>query len=326
LPSVPGGGRNEVWLLVAAAHSTLPFPLLYASASAASILPLMIVLWLLILRGICIELRNHNEVGVWRALLDVVFGLASRCLPSLWAALANCCVAFPSRRRLLLSAFVDDWQPGVHLASRLVHDHRGLLRWWRSRPWRSLAHHQDLGELASAPPHRHPTLALRCGSHRVSSPHQSSPRQPEYYFITPSLRRSRRSRSFHGGIGLFHRKAQPVKAFLSSVLYSSSCWPEPAGALSYAATCTTGATAHHPTAPSLPPHPWLLAGLVELGMALVIRLHCLRVCQVFSRKVISTLSTGQFEKHSLEPLAKSMGLFLLVADGFLFVAHHEKGG
>jgi len=45
---------------------------------------------LLILRGVSLELRNHIEVGVWRALLDGLFGLASALLTIFFgAALAN---------------------------------------------------------------------------------------------------------------------------------------------------------------------------------------------------------------------------------------------
>jgi len=48
------------------------------------------VLWLLILRGVSLELRNHIEVGVWRALLDGLFGLSSVLLTIFFgAALAN---------------------------------------------------------------------------------------------------------------------------------------------------------------------------------------------------------------------------------------------
>ena len=45
----------------AAELCTSPFPLLYASGFSGFYLPLMIVLWLLILRGIGIELRMHIE-------------------------------------------------------------------------------------------------------------------------------------------------------------------------------------------------------------------------------------------------------------------------
>src|SRR6202161_913813 len=71
---------NEVWLLAAGGTLYFAFPLLYASSFSGFYLPLMIVLWLLVLRGIALELRNHIEVGVWRDLLDGVFGLSSALL------------------------------------------------------------------------------------------------------------------------------------------------------------------------------------------------------------------------------------------------------
>src|SRR6201998_4629546 len=71
---------NEVWLLAGGGTLYFAFPLLYASGFSGFYLPLMIVLWLLILRGITLELRNHIDVGVWLALLDGVFGIASALL------------------------------------------------------------------------------------------------------------------------------------------------------------------------------------------------------------------------------------------------------
>src|ERR1700722_16434742 len=81
---------NEVWLLAGGGTLYFAFPLLYASAFSGFYLPLMIVLWLLILRGVSLELRNHIDVGVWRALLDGLFGLSSVLLTIFYgAALAN---------------------------------------------------------------------------------------------------------------------------------------------------------------------------------------------------------------------------------------------
>lgn len=81
---------NEVWLLATGGTLYFAFPLLYASAFSGFYLPLMIVLWLLVLRGVSLELRNHLDMGVWRTLLDGVFGLASVLLTIFFgAALAN---------------------------------------------------------------------------------------------------------------------------------------------------------------------------------------------------------------------------------------------
>ena len=64
---------NEVWLVAAGGTLYFAFPLLYASSFSGFYLPLMIVLWLLMLRGIGIELRGHMENPVWMGFFDLVF-------------------------------------------------------------------------------------------------------------------------------------------------------------------------------------------------------------------------------------------------------------
>src|SRR5450432_4388545 len=68
---------NEVWLLAGGGTLYVAFPLLYASGFSGFYLPLMIVLWLLILRGIGIELRTHLDSPVWRGFFDGCFALSS---------------------------------------------------------------------------------------------------------------------------------------------------------------------------------------------------------------------------------------------------------
>jgi len=52
---------NEVWLIAAGATLFFAFPALFASAFSGFYLALMIVLWLLILRGVSIEFRGQVE-------------------------------------------------------------------------------------------------------------------------------------------------------------------------------------------------------------------------------------------------------------------------
>ena len=81
---------NEVWLLAAGGALYFAFPMLYASGFSGFYLPLMIVLWLLILRGISIEFRAQVESAVWFAFWDVVFCAASLLLAVFFgAALGN---------------------------------------------------------------------------------------------------------------------------------------------------------------------------------------------------------------------------------------------
>jgi cytochrome bd ubiquinol oxidase subunit II len=81
---------NEVWLLAAGGVLYFAFPLLYASGFSGFYLPLMIVLWLLILRGSAIEFRNHLQSAVWIPFWDFVFSASSLLLAVFFgAALGN---------------------------------------------------------------------------------------------------------------------------------------------------------------------------------------------------------------------------------------------
>src|SRR3989475_12298661 len=81
---------NEVWLLAGGGTLYFAFPLLYASAFSGFYLALMIVLWLLILRGASIEFRNHIKSAVWDPLWDFLFCASSLLLAVfLGAALGN---------------------------------------------------------------------------------------------------------------------------------------------------------------------------------------------------------------------------------------------
>src|SRR5579871_5832774 len=62
---------NEVWLLAAGGTLYFAFPGLYASGFSGFYLALMVVLWLLMLRGISVEFRSHVTNSVWTSLWDV---------------------------------------------------------------------------------------------------------------------------------------------------------------------------------------------------------------------------------------------------------------
>jgi cytochrome d ubiquinol oxidase subunit II len=81
---------NEVWLLAGGGAMVLAFPKLYASGFSGFYLPLMMVLWLLILRAISIEFRSHLDSPIWRPFWDTVFSISSLLLAVfLGAALGN---------------------------------------------------------------------------------------------------------------------------------------------------------------------------------------------------------------------------------------------
>src|SRR5271165_5121929 len=50
---------NEVWLIAGGGTLYFAFPALYSSSFSGFYLPLMMVLWLLVVRGISIEFRGH---------------------------------------------------------------------------------------------------------------------------------------------------------------------------------------------------------------------------------------------------------------------------
>ncbi|HEY6583006.1 MAG TPA: cytochrome d ubiquinol oxidase subunit II [Rubrobacter sp.] len=81
---------NEVWLIAGGGTLFFAFPVLYASSFSGFYLPLIIVLWLLMLRGISIELRGHIGDPMWTSFWDAVFFLGSSLLTIFFgAALGN---------------------------------------------------------------------------------------------------------------------------------------------------------------------------------------------------------------------------------------------
>ncbi len=68
---------NEVWLLAAGGTLYFAFPRVYASSFSGFYLPLIIVLWLLIVRAIGIEFRNHFRADLWHRFFDVIFSSSS---------------------------------------------------------------------------------------------------------------------------------------------------------------------------------------------------------------------------------------------------------
>ncbi len=77
---------NEVWLLAAGGALFFAFPLLYASSFSGFYLPLMIVLWLLMMRGVGIELRSHVDDPLWWSFFDFIFSFASLLLAVFFGA------------------------------------------------------------------------------------------------------------------------------------------------------------------------------------------------------------------------------------------------
>jgi cytochrome bd ubiquinol oxidase subunit II len=71
---------NEVWLIAGGGVLFLAFPKAYAAAFSGLYFGLIIVLWLLIGRGLGIEMRHQFENPLWRTACDTVFWLSSATL------------------------------------------------------------------------------------------------------------------------------------------------------------------------------------------------------------------------------------------------------
>ena len=114
---------NEVWLVAAGGTLFFAFPLLYASSFSGFYLPLMMVLWLLMLRGIGIELRSRVEDKLWRSFFDVVFGLASILLALFFGAgLGNVIRGVPlNAESYFFEPLWTNWRVGVQ---------NGILDWY----------------------------------------------------------------------------------------------------------------------------------------------------------------------------------------------------
>jgi cytochrome d ubiquinol oxidase subunit II len=106
----PWWDGNEVWLLATGGILFVAFPKVLASALSGFYLAIMLVVWMLMLRGLAIEFRSHVSDPLWRAAWDAVFAIASTALcVFLGAALGNLLRGLPldGRGWFSLSLFTD---------------------------------------------------------------------------------------------------------------------------------------------------------------------------------------------------------------------------
>ena len=110
---------NEVWLIAAGGLLVFAFPRAYAVAFSGFYLPLMLVLWLLILRGVSIELRSHHGNPLWRQFFDAVFALSSAILAFvLGVALGNVLRGVPiDQTRYFIAPLFSDFGTGGALGA-----------------------------------------------------------------------------------------------------------------------------------------------------------------------------------------------------------------
>jgi cytochrome bd ubiquinol oxidase subunit II len=76
----PVWNGNEVWLIASGGLLFMAFPKAYASAFSGLYFGLIIVLWLLVGRGLSLELRHQIDNPLWRGACDAVFFLSSATL------------------------------------------------------------------------------------------------------------------------------------------------------------------------------------------------------------------------------------------------------
>lgn len=107
---------NEVWLLATGGVLYFVFPQLYASSFSGFYLPLMIVLWLLMLRAIGVEFRTHINDGIWASFFDGIFSVGSLLLAVFYgAALGNVVRGLPlGADHYFFLPLWTNWQVGVH--------------------------------------------------------------------------------------------------------------------------------------------------------------------------------------------------------------------
>src|SRR5262245_31753566 len=86
----PVWNGNEVWLVAAGGLLFFAFPKAYAAGFSGFYLALILVLWLLMARGLALELRSHLNHTLWRQFWDMAFAGASTLLAVVFgAALGN---------------------------------------------------------------------------------------------------------------------------------------------------------------------------------------------------------------------------------------------
>jgi cytochrome d ubiquinol oxidase subunit II len=114
---------NEAWLIISGGVLFLAFPKVYAASLSGLYLGLFTMLWLLIGRGLSLELRSHVDSDLWRTLWDTAFSGSSLALVTvLGVILGNIVRGVPlTADGYFFAPFWTNWLPGINA---------GLLDWY----------------------------------------------------------------------------------------------------------------------------------------------------------------------------------------------------
>jgi cytochrome d ubiquinol oxidase subunit II len=114
---------NEVWLIASGGIMVYAFPRAYAAGFGGFYMPLMMALWLLILRGLSIEFRSHEPNALWHSFWDGAFALSSVLMTIiLGAALGNMVRGVPLE--------ANGFFAGPLFTNFLPGSHPGVLDWY----------------------------------------------------------------------------------------------------------------------------------------------------------------------------------------------------
>jgi cytochrome bd ubiquinol oxidase subunit II len=105
---------NEVWLIASGGVLVYTFPRAYSAGFSGFYLPLMMALWLLILRGLSIEFRSLQPNPLWRSFWDGTFTFSSVLMAIiLGAALGNVIRGVPlDSTGFFAGPLFTDFRPG----------------------------------------------------------------------------------------------------------------------------------------------------------------------------------------------------------------------
>ena len=134
----PFWNGNEVMLIAAAAVLFALFPRAYAAAFSGFYLPFMVALWLLMIRGIAIELRGHFRSDLWHGFWDAAFSVSSALLAFIFGvAIGNIVRGLPLDANGYFagtfSFLLNPYAAGVGLLALVaLAMHGAAFVWWRS--------------------------------------------------------------------------------------------------------------------------------------------------------------------------------------------------